>query len=1190
MSYFMQLMNVIKIIFRITVLGLFFIISLIIGTLGYLHTHHAQTWILQALNENIPGFIQIKTIELSLIQGKLSLHDLMIKNEKNDLLAGFEKFDLCIEPLSLITGTIHFKEIFFQHPYAFIDIDQSGKINLLTALNLNQKNESHKESSGFDVTKMIHVIVDNLCISDANIHYKDQDIHLDLPHITIKGLGDSYDYYAGIDITIQSGSLTQKDHAPYLLDFHTHMDWNHGIVQVSAFDLNLDSYHVSLSGHGNYPNKHINFSGYVQSNSMGILLSKWGISDVRGQLNANFNISGFYTQPHMRWSVNLHDVGYETISIGNINLLGTLNSKGVLALKQMELENQGSLIQGAGSIQLFKESLSLHEDMPFSLTLIAHDIETYDFYPLPPARGHIKGSVQCTGNRRNVKGSINLIARDFAILSYRLGDFDLTANLDEGIVYLSCLKIHNQQSILEMSGSSLIFDGQTFQPILNFPFTLDIKGERILLEDFFDHFQGNIQLHATVSGSSNNPDGKLSLKAKNLQIGMQRIHAIQCEATIKQNNVTVDKLLIALSESETLTGIGSYKLKDQTYSFDIHSKGISFAQIAPLKDIPDIQGRFGMSFSGKGNVSNPMIKGRVWIDPLVYQKTSFQPIQINLLFKDQTVTFTGKQDFQLTGTCHVKTGEFQSLVIFDKTNMDSIVSLFDLKLIKGYFSGTSIIQGNIYRSESINATFDLSKINITVGSKPTAYIKYLKAQYTKQHIVINPFLIQLFKKSQLSLSGNLSDFTTLNAKASGLIPLSILRPWLQDYPDITGNIEISAMIQGPIKNPTYQIDLSLKQISVTIPQLNQKMHTVNGRIEINPNAIVVKQINGLLDTGHFSAKGNIELNQFTPQHVAMTLKMNSLPIRIADTLDVLIQSELTLQGNPNESKVSGSIVLLEGLYYRDVSLNLLNLVTQKKRKPVNHYPKPIDWPYLKNMQLNISLTQRNPFLIENNIASIELIPDLTIIGVLHRPIIQGRAKIIEGLLTYQKKQFVVKKGIIDFINPYRIEPEIDIEGEIEIRDWLILLSISGTSENLSFKLDSTPPEEHADLLSLLLVGKTTKELITGEGGSSQSTAQLLAETIASTFGEDVKRTTGLDFFQVESTGKSESQGLDRVKVTLGKRLSRRMMVKYSIESKDNEIIQRATTEYNILENLLLKGFQDTSGQFGGELQFRLEFR
>jgi hypothetical protein len=100
---------------------------------------------------------------------------------------------------------------------------------------------------------------------------------------------------------------------------------------------------------------------------------------------------------------------------------------------------------------------------------------------------------------------------------------------------------------------------------------------------------------------------------------------------------------------------------------------------------------------------------------------------------------------------------------------------------------------------------------------------------------------------------------------------------------------------------------------------------------------------------------------------------------------------------------------------------------------------------------------------------------------------------------------------------------------------------------------------------------------------------MLAEVIASRYGEDFKTATGLDILETEILGE-EGQETSDLKVTVGKKLSKRMIVKYAVKSKDGEMIQKAIAEYKFIENILVNGFQDSNGIFGGELQFRLEFR
>jgi autotransporter translocation and assembly factor TamB len=122
------------------------------------------------------------------------------------------------------------------------------------------------------------------------------------------------------------------------------------------------------------------------------------------------------------------------------------------------------------------------------------------------------------------------------------------------------------------------------------------------------------------------------------------------------------------------------------------------------------------------------------------------------------------------------------------------------------------------------------------------------------------------------------------------------------------------------------------------------------------------------------------------------------------------------------------------------------------------------------------------------------------------------------------------------------------------------------------------------------LGKTGGELISGEGGSTQAPGQMVADIVSKTVGEDIKKATGLDQLEVEVNGDNGEEDPGGVKVTLGKDLSRRMSVKYQVESRDGEMVGRTSAEYKILENLLMSGFQDNTGTFGGELKFRMEFR
>jgi autotransporter translocation and assembly factor TamB len=528
-------------------------------------------------------------------------------------------------------------------------------------------------------------------------------------------------------------------------------------------------------------------------------------------------------------------------------------------------------------------------------------------------------------------------------------------------------------------------------------------------------------------------------------------------------------------------------------------------------------------------------------------------------------------------------------IIFDETDLYPYFKMASQLDLSGVLTGKVEAKGNVDAMDNLEFSADLSKLSIFFKEKELVHTQDFKASFEEKEFSIPALHLLILKEGKVDIKGKGKLNGPLALHLEGHIPLEVARPFVDDLADISGDLLLSATIGGTQEHPEINAKITLESIGLTVPVLQQRLHGLNGHIQITPQTVIIDQIEGRLDTGRFDLAGKIDLDAFQPVKVFVDLNTNALPLQVPDMLDMMVTTELKFHGNREKSKIEGDVVILEGTYYKDVNLSLIQAVRQKKREEAP-LPKEISQPFLKNTSLDISVKRRNPFLVDNNLALLEITPDLRISGNLNNPIISGRATVESGELFYQKKTFVVKKGFIDFLNPYKIEPTLDIKSEVEIRNWMINLEISGTPDQLIFRLTSDPPEEDGDIISLLLLGKTTRELIEGEGGSSQSTAQTLAKLISSTFGEDIKGATGLDILEVETRGEGDEDTSERIKVTIGKKLSKRTTVKYTTETEYGEIGRRGVAEYKFLENIVISGFQDSRGLFGGELQFRLEFR
>ncbi len=368
---------------------------------------------------------------------------------------------------------------------------------------------------------------------------------------------------------------------------------------------------------------------------------------------------------------------------------------------------------------------------------------------------------------------------------------------------------------------------------------------------------------------------------------------------------------------------------------------------------------------------------------------------------------------------------------------------------------------------------------------------------------------------------------------------------------------------------------------------------MKGHVTITKDSLTIEDLSGNLDSGSFIVSGRIGLQDLSPVSLALNASARSLPVVIPDSMDLTLDARATLRGTPDETRLRGNVVIKDGTYYRDVKVNLIAEVgemltgTAPQRGAER---KPFDQPFLRNLKLDVAVTRQGNLIIANNLEDAAINPDLNVRGTLNDPVITGRVSVIQGTVTYQKRSFDITKGVVDFPNPYRTDPRVDVKAQGKVRDWTITVAISGPLDDLKVELGSQPAADNATIVSLLATGKTPEEISGRAGESQKSPSALLAELVADTYSEDVKRTAGIDILEFETgTSGNGSQAQD-IRITVGEKLSRRLTVKYRVETSGNEITRTTVAEYRLLENLLLNGFQDSNGLFGGDVQIRLEFR
>jgi len=904
---------------------------------------------------------------------------------------------------------------------------------------------------------------------------------------------------------------------------------------------------------------------------------------LKGEMSGDATLTGPVMNPRILARLSGKDLGYQQWRIGNLQTALGL-SEGTLAIEKLAVSHPDAGIGISGKAEVLGPGFAPLKDPTFALAFSGQAGALKRFHPSLAGRLDLKG--KATGRLSAPQAEIALNGRDLAYDQTRIGDIDARISLKDGTLSFAPFKIVNRESTLTLTGNAQVLssgNAVNADP----PLALTLSGATIRIPDFMPDFKGALSLDGRVTGRASNPKGHLNVNGQNLKIAGQDIRNINLKVGLGDRRAWTDSLLVDLGQDARIQGSGEYGLDRSEYRFDLAAPAFSLAAIRAIPE--NVIGRAAISLTGSGTVAAPRVTGSIALSGLHVDKRPLPDCRIDLNLDRDIFQAAGDPGFGVAASYHLKTHEVKADLRFDGTDLTPFFRLADQPDLSGRLAGNIAVTGDVRKIGDLEAAMNIQDLDIAMAGRPLIRVPGLRALLSKGSFAIENTEIRLLEQGKITLTGTGRVGGDIDIRVNGDIPVLVLDPFLDAVSNITGTLRLDARLTGSAPAPQIQADILLDGLGMSVLALDQSLHDITGHIRIQPREAVIEKLDGQLDEGRFTLGGTIGLAGLRPDRIDLNWNAHQMPIQVPDTLDLTLNSQFHLTGEKGKSRIDGEVVLLEGRYYKDVALNLLEM-TEKKRGQIVTIPSQTSKnPLLENMALSIRVKRRDPLTIENNLADMSLSPQFQIIGTAARPAISGRIQIDEGMISFRKRDFEIQQGIIDFVNPYQIQPELDIRAESQIRDWLVTLDISGTPDNLQFDLTSDPREEHGDILSLIIIGKTTKELM-GKGGSGTSPKQLVANILAEALGKRLKDATGLDEVKIAVADEGGNQNDSDVKVTLGKDLSRRIAVKYGAETRQGETIHTVTTEYKILEKLLISAFQDTRGDFGGALHYRMEFR
>ncbi len=1222
---------------RLAFIGVCLLAGLAAAGTVYLESGRAQRFIQKTINDIIPGSLAWEKTDLSLLAGKVKIYGLTLSHGPENVLAKIPLLEVDLSLKQLVKGQLNVTAVSVDQPRLSLMVSEKGEINLLKALVPETGGDEDSNAVPFTLA------VGQIRVHKAIFNLKAPGMALDIPCLDLAITDvDIETLAASVNTSLQAGQLHYGDTDMFLESMKAQGRFDQDRLTDLFLAATLPGIDVKARGSLSnlFGNPVLDLTAALDIKALEAAKA-WGLPPdlVQGKAGINLSVKGRLDNPDADIRIESSQCRIQKTAVTDIHISAALKDRQI-TIDQFGFDPGSGPVTITGKVDLSNTFPKGFTNSPAGPETIRYDLAARQDslslaalgLPENAPEGTLSARVTVTG-QGVVPGNISANAqadiqsndltypRLAAPAALRLqGRADLMGT----VLSLSRLDIEGPGFSGNGTGRLDLASLDPGTMTLAGSLDLNLSDMALLSERLGQTISGTGQARLDVGGALSAPTLTLDLKAEGIAAQGIPVNELSCLAAADGNGIRL-KSLEARQGKGLVTAQGTL---DTARGLDAL---IRFDNINPEDMALDVdaQGVFTGKIKISGTLDQPELSAEIAGTGLAVRDIAIGDLNAGLNFKDSRLTIEqariqqNKAKVTMTGAVNLKDQTLDIRVLapkFDMTQLEGVPesglaagkAAFELTAsgslseprVSGWIkadhvglSGYSDIAVNMDASFQTQGPFNdpakacaqvnLKKVFLFQQDKPLIRISDAEARLSEGGILLPPVPVKILDQGILTLSANGDLDNNLTAQASGNIPVAMLAPLSPKISSASGDIKVSLSAQGSFLSPRLQGSFDFSDLTLGLAVLEEPLEHITGHVLFTPQSVEIKEITASLGQGQIKLSGRSALVQGQPDQFSLSISAHQVPMDIPDTMTLTLNSSLDLTGTLKHSTLSGKIDILEGLYYKDVDLSLISLAAGQIKKvrpePVRKGPD-----FLKTIDLNIYVTRQEAIQVDNNLADLTISPNLTIRGTAYSPGIDGRAVVDDGTITFKKAEFEVSEGTIDFINPYKIEPEITLEGETTISSWTITLSVTGTPDNLDVSFSSDPEESDADILSLIAFGKTTQEMGSDQGDGQTLPAGAIAQMLADPLGKKIKQTTGLS--EVDISMAEDDNGNTGVTVSLGADLSRQISVSYGMEISDGETVQQVTTHYKLLENLILSSFQNTSGEFGGELKYRLEFR
>jgi translocation and assembly module TamB len=666
---------------------------------------------------------------------------------------------------------------------------------------------------------------------------------------------------------------------------------------------------------------------------------------------------------------------------------------------------------------------------------------------------------------------------------------------------------------------------------------------------------------------------------------------------VRRDSVRLSEVDVRLNGG-SISGILQYNTREARIEFDVAGKDIAIEKIEQLRSesIP-LAGKLSFNLQGGGPLLAPRSQGKLQLADLRAGEDLLGTFDGTLQSDGRNVRVgltssmaTGRLEGQLALTL---SGDYpmQGDVTLQGLDLDIFIEkALRLDALTGHSSvdGRFKLSGALKKPETITVDADISRLRFDYQYLKLENVGPLQFTYGKDEVRIRQAHIR-GPDTDFVLKGSASfaQAQRLDLDLAGTVNLQLVGGLFPDL-NARGAAQVNARMEGTISSPRITGRIKVEKAAANYGDFPAGLSNVTGEFVFDRSRLLFEDVSAEAGGGRLLLSGSLSYGE-GPLRYDLNARATRVRVRYPEGMSWLAGGAIRLSGTTRSGLLSGRVVI-ERLLLAE-GFDLATLVVASREGP--RAPTTTS-PYLRNMQFDIEAVSSTDARVEWSSARFESDVSLRVRGTWEHPILLGHIHLLTGEMMFRGNRYRLTRGDINFANPFRLVPTLNVEALTTIRQYEITLNFSGEADKLTLAYRSDPPLPASDVVALLALGRTGDESELRAPTPVQSpelgATTLLSEAISSQIGGRVERLFGISRFKVDpflaGTGGEQNAS---ARITIEQQLTRDLTITYitNVTSTQQQVIQ---VEYAVNREVSLIFLRDQNGTFGLDVKLKKRFR